>query len=323
MTTGERRRGGEAYHRHRLLLVFADGVGLGAEAADNPFTTVAPALAGLLGGPLTRERLQRRPGLVLAALDAVLGVPGLPQSGTGQTTLFTGVDAQGRLGRHVPALPGPRLRAILAEHSVLKALAGRGRAVTFANAYTADYVAKLASGEVRSSATTCAVAAAGVRFRLLDDLVAGEAVPWDVTGEGFARRAGVAAPVRAPEEAGANLARLAGRHDFTLYETFLTDLAGHARWDVTPEHAVGRLDGLLAGVLAARPPGLTVLLTSDHGNVEEAGHRRHTRNPVPLLAVGPAAEAFAGLGRLDEVAPRVLAVLAGEPGDGDRAGAPE
>ena len=296
---------------HRIALVFADGVGLGAEAPDNPFVDAAPALRALLGGPLTRERVQRRDDLVLVALDAVLGVPGLPQSGTGQTTLFTGVNAQGQLGRHVPALPGPRLRALIAEHSVLRTLAARGRAVTFANAYTADYAARIESGEVRVSATTCAVLAAGVRFRLLDDLAAGRAVTWDVTGEAFARRAGVAPPLRSPEEAGAALARLAGEHDFTLYETFLTDLAGHARWEIRPEDAVGRLDGLLAGVVAARPADVTVLLTSDHGNVEEAAHRRHTANPVPLLAVGPAAPAFAGLGRLDQVAPRILDVLAG------------
>ena len=30
-------------------------------------------------------------------------------------------------------------------------------------------------------------------------------------------------------------------------------------------------------------------MVSDHGNLEEAGHDRHTRNPVPLLACGGAA----------------------------------
>jgi 2,3-bisphosphoglycerate-independent phosphoglycerate mutase len=299
---------GGAYHR--LLLVFADGVGLGLEVPDNPFAAAAtPALRRLLGGPLTRERLQSGAEVVLAALDAVLGVPGLPQSGTGQTTLFTGVNAQGALGRHVPALPGPRLKALLAQHSVLRALAEAGHAVTFANAYTLDYVERLGSGAVRSSATTCAVTAAAVPLRLMTDLKAGRAVTWDVTGEDFARRAGLEVPRRTAEEAGAVLANLAAEHRFTLFETFLTDLAGHGRWDVTPAAAVERLDGLLAGALAARPPEVTLLLTSDHGNVEEAQHRRHTTNPVPLLAVGPAAGAFADLTRLDEVAPRIHAVL--------------
>ena len=86
---------------HRLLLVFADGVGLAPASLENPFASEpTPALRALLGGPLTRERLGGGDELALAALDACLGVPGLPQSGTGQTTLFTGVNAQAALGRH-------------------------------------------------------------------------------------------------------------------------------------------------------------------------------------------------------------------------------
>jgi 2,3-bisphosphoglycerate-independent phosphoglycerate mutase len=294
---------------HRLLLLFVDGIGLGGEEAANPFVSVpTPALRALLGGPLTAERVQRGDELVLVPLDACLGVPGLPQSGTGQTTLFTGVNAQALLGRHVPALPGPRLRALIAEHGLLAALVADGHAVTFANAYTAAFAERLRSGEVRASATTCAVLAARLPLRLLPELAAGRAVTWDVTGEQFAQRAGEGATVVSAERAGANLAALAAEHRFTLYETFLTDLAGHGRWGITAESAIARLDGLLAGALAARPPDVTLLLTSDHGNLEEP-HRRHTTNPVPLLAVGPAAAAFADLTRLDEVAPLVRTLL--------------
>lgn len=299
----------------RLLLIFADGVGLGAEEASNPFVAEpTPALSALLGGPLTAARVgavsaAAGPPVALAALDATLGVPGLPQSGTGQTTLFTGINAQASVGRHVPALPGPKLRSLLAEHSLLKALVSAGHAVTFANAYTVDYAARIATGEVRASATSWAVLAAGLPLRTLDHLAAGEALTWDVTGETLPRRAGIAVEPVAPTLAGERLSGIAARHRFTLFETFLTDLAGHSRWGIAPAVAVARLDGLLAGVLASRPPELTVLLTSDHGNLEEPWHRSHTVNPVPLLAVGPAAACFADLARLDEVAPRVREVL--------------
>lgn len=299
----------------RLLLLFADGIGLGAEEEPNPFAGEAtPALRDLLGGPLTAALAGTRREhdgvpVALAALDAVLGVPGLPQSGTGQTTLFTGVNAQAAIGHHVPALPGPRLRALIDEHSVLTRLAAAGHEVTFANAYTADYAERLVRGEARASATTCAVLAAGIPLRTLADLDAGEAATWDIDGSLFIRRAGVPVAPIAPALAGERLARLAGRHRFTLFETFLTDLAGHGRWGIEPAAAVALLDGLIGGVLAARPAELTVLLTSDHGNLEEPWHKSHTANPVPLLAVGPAAPAFAELTRLDEVAPRILAVL--------------
>ncbi len=75
------------------------------------------------------------------------------------------------------------------------------------------------------------------------------------------------------------------------------------------EEALARLDGLLAGLLADLPADVTLLLTSDHGNLEERHHTSHTRNPVPLLALGPQAAAFAELTRIDEIAPRILELL--------------
>lgn len=310
---------------HRVLLVFVDGVGLAPAAASNPLATVpTPALDDLLGGSLTAERLGanaeplRRDGLLLAPLDARLGVDGLPQSATGQTALFTGVNAAAELGHHVTAFPGPRLRAILQEHSLLKRAVDRGLAATFANPFTRSYFERVERQRHRGhSATTWAALAAGLELRGPDDLAAGRAVAWDVVRDRF--RSALAddegpVPAVTAERAGRDLAGLAGEHHVTLYETFLTDLAGHGRFGITAEEAIRRVDGLLAGVLAARPPEVTVLLTSDHGNVEAGEHTRHTLNPVPLLAVGPAAERFAGLGSILGVAGRVLGVVTGGAG---------
>jgi len=293
----------------RFLLLFVDGVGLAPAAATNPLATVpSPALAAALGGPLTLERVGPIPGGRLAGLDAALGVPGLPQSATGQTALFTGENAPAILGRHVAALPGPRLAALLAEKSLLKAARAAGHAVTFANPFTPAYFAEVEAGRRRHSATTLAALAAGVPFRDADDLRAGRAVPWDVTGA-FFRAFEEGVEEVDPERAGRNLARLAGEHRLTLWETFMTDLAGHGRRGWTPEEALTRLDGLLAGLLADLPADLTLLLTSDHGNLEERHHTSHTRNPVPLLALGPEADAFAELTRIDQIAPKVLQQL--------------
>ena len=94
-----------------------------------------------------------------------------------------------------------------------------------------------------------------------------------------------------------------------MFETFLTDLAAHGRLAMSPAEAIARVEGLLAGLTAAAPDDLTVLVTSDHGNIEDSSTRLHTRNPVPLLAAGPAAERFAELGSIAEVAPAVAALL--------------
>jgi hypothetical protein len=297
----------------RFLLLFVDGVGLAPAGPDNPLATVPmPALAGALGGALTLERLGLAGDeLALAALDAALGVPGLPQSATGQTALFTGVNAPALLGRHVSAFPGPRLATLLAEHGVLARARRAGRSATFANPYTPRYFREVEEGRRRHSATTLAALAAvaeGAPLRGLDELAAGRACTWDVCRDHFRGYAPGVEPVGA-ETAGRHLAALAAEHDLTLWETFMTDLAGHGRWGWTASEALTRLDGLLSGLLAARPDDLTILLTSDHGNLEAAGSRSHTANPVPLVALGPAAPAFADLDRLDQVTPRLLALL--------------
>lgn len=80
------------------------------------------------------------------------------------------------------------------------------------------------------------------------------------------------------------------------------------------EMALTRLDGLLEGVVGALDPGHDLLLlTSDHGNLEDRTTSDHTLNPVPGLVWGRNARAVAeSLGRLDDVMPTVLAWLSGE-----------
>ena len=123
-TAAEYHPRGPAGSAPRLVMVFVDGVGLAPAGRGNPLTAAAtPTLRRLLGGPLTAERAaggassaaagatEAGGTVALAALDASLEVEGLPQSATGQTTLFTGVNAAAAVGRHVSAFPGPRLRA--------------------------------------------------------------------------------------------------------------------------------------------------------------------------------------------------------------------
>ena len=216
----------------RITLVFLDGVGLGADDPGlNPLARVdtLPNLGRLMGRrllPLDFPWQNERGGGV--AVDATLGVPGLPQSATGQVSLLTGVNAQAALGRHQNGFPGKLLQGILAEHSIFRRFQERGQPSTFANAFTAEYFAAVATGRWRHSATTLASLAGGVRLRLLADLLAGQAVYQDLTRETLIQR-GYDVPLSTPEDAGGTLARIAAEFDFTLFEYFQTDLAGHGR----------------------------------------------------------------------------------------------
>lgn len=293
-----------------LLVLFLDGVGLGpAYPATNPLARApTPTLHGLLGGPLVFRAVVDRPGVLLVPTDATLGVPGLPQSATGQTALLCGVNAPALAGRHVSAFPTEQLRGLLATQSVFARARAAGARVALVNAYSPEYFAAVESRRLRMAAVTYAAQAAGVRLRTLDDLRAGLAVFHDLTNRRL-RHWGHDLPEVTPRECGRRLAAIAAQEDLTFFEFFLTDLAAHGRVPLAPDAVVAMVDELLAGVLE-RVDGRTVLVTSDHGNLEDDRTTRHTTNPVPTLAIGRAREAFRPVRAISDLAAIMLAVAA-------------
>jgi len=304
-----------------VLFVFLDGVGLAPAGPDNPWSLVpTPRLSELLGSPLVLNGAGLQDGtwrgrpVVWRALDACLGVPGLPQSATGQTALFTGVNAPALVGDHVTAQPTARLRAVIEEQSVLKRAAEAGARVLFANAHSERFWQMIREGKRRLAASTLTAMAAGVEIPTLEDLAAGRAVLWDITHEIASTHMGYHVPLVEAAEAGTRLAHLATEFDLLLFESFLPDLAGHRR--IEPAWVLGLLDDFLGGLLAHRSPHTTLVLCSDHGNLEDATTKMHTANPVPLLAVGPGAGYFRQAKAITDVAPAILALLS--QGEGGR-----
>lgn len=296
----------------RILMLFVDGVGLGdPDPATNPFVRAhTPALRRFLGGPLAGRAPVHAADAVMVPLDARLGVPGLPQSATGQVALLTGENAPALVGRHITAYPTPSLRALLEAHGLFTRLHGRGVSAALANAYSAEYFAAVADRKLRHAAITLNALQAGVRLRGVDDLRAGRAVYQDLTNARL-REHGLAVPLVTPEEAGRHLAAVASDHAFTLFEFFQTDLAGHGRVN-DRVGVVERLDRFLGAALDATDLEATlVLLTSDHGNLEDERTDSHTLNPVPAVLVGAGrAEVGPRLRAITDLAPACLDVLA-------------
>ncbi len=296
----------------RVLMVFIDGVGLGdLDPANNPLVRArTPTLRGLLGRPLAGREPVRTAAATMVPLDATLGIPGPPQSGTGQTALLTGENAAALIGRHVTAYPPPSLRAVLESHGLFTVLRRHGVSAALANAYTPQYFAAVAARKLRHGAITLNALQAGVRLRGVDDLLAGRAVYQDLTNARL-RAHGLAVPLRTPEEAGRALAAIAAEEEFTLFEFFQTDLAGHRRVD-DPVGIVERLDRFLGAALGAVDLERTlVLLTSDHGNLEDERTGGHTLNPVPAVLIGPERDTVAArLRSITDVAPACLDLLA-------------
>ncbi len=305
----------------RVLFVFLDGVGLGpADPAVNAFAAARlPTLARLLDG--RRATADAAPcharEATLVGLDASLGVDGLPQSGTGQASLLTGINAARQFGRHYGPWVPTALRPLVAEESVLARAKRAARDVAFANAYPEEAVDPHAGDARRARLRTplragppLAALGAGLLTRHTAALARGDAVASEITNDGWREHLGrLEVPVISAGDAGRNLARIAGAHDLTLYAHYSTDTVGHRRDLTAAIDAVERVDAFLDGVLEELPEEVLVLVASDHGNLEDA-RAAHTYNPALALVHGPGHADFARrLRTLTDVAPAVLEAL--------------
>ena len=315
---------------NRLLLVFLDGVGIGAaDPARNPFARAElPRLRALLGGRLpVADDLDADGRIVgdraiLAAADATLGVPGTPQSGTGQTSLLTGHNAAAIYGRHFGPWVPTTLRDLLAAESLLARAKAAGATVAFANAYPVAWIDADPRVFRRPAAPPLAARAVGALVRDLPELAEGRAVASSITNDRWRERA-PDLPQVTTEEAGRRLARIAAEADVTLFAHYDTDHAGHRGGMDAAVAALQKVDAFLGALASAMSNDTLLVVSSDHGNVEDVDGG-HTLNPVPVLAVGPGREEIASAARaITDVTPAMLALLSiidltGESPDQDR-----
>ncbi|MFA5027750.1 MAG: hypothetical protein WC713_07710 [Candidatus Methylomirabilota bacterium] len=271
----------------KILFVFVDGLGLGSDdPAVNPLADheCLPSIGKLLANSIP--------------LDASLGVSGLPQSATGQAALLTGLNAPKLMGRHIEGFPPPRLKELVHEHNIFSKLLVAGKTCTFANAYWLDDVALIPPR--RASVTTVATLAAFGGVRGKADLLANRAVYHDLTREKLRDR-GYNGPLITPEEAAEHLIGIANDYDFTLFEFFQTDHAGHSGDPQKVFQILEKLDRFFSKLWKFK--GL-LIVTSDHGNIEDSTARSHTANPVPLFTSDR--EPFRALENISQLAPAIL-----------------
>lgn len=276
----------------RVIFLFLDGVGLGEDdPAINPLARDDyPLLRRLLG----EQRAVRATGRLsteaaeLVPTDALLGVEGRPQSATGQATILTGINAAARVGEHYGPRPDARVRAVVDEGNLFRRLNEAGHSFFFCNAYPHGYFDAVRRGKRLLSVVPYAATSAGQRLADHDDLVAGRALAADFTNRGWAEQLGYTdVPVYAPSQAGAKLWELAQPHSFVFFEHWHTDLLGHQGEVEQAVKVLATFDTFLGGLLEAVDPASTlVIVGSDHGNVEDCSHRRHTMNPALTLVLG-------------------------------------
>lgn len=292
-----------------------DGIGLGVrDPKINPIAQAdMPNMSSLLGGDklVAGKTPIETQGATLLAIDPVMGVEGRPQSATGQAALLTGKNVAKIIGGHYGPKPNPPVTEVIRAGTVFSALEEMGFKTALLNAYPERYFDAIASGKRLFSAIPLAVTSAGVELKTVKDLYAGEALSVDFTGQGWRDHLGYDdIPLLDPHTAGHHLSELAASYDFAFFEYWPSDFAGHRQDKKAAIELLENFDQVLGGLLEAWDhQSSLILITSDHGNMEDLSVRSHTMNPVPALVIGSPElrQKFASnLKTLADVAPAIL-----------------
>jgi len=299
-----------------VIFIFIDGIGVGKRSSNNPLSkngwqsfTPFTGRAGLdeKDKPVNSDNIIYRP------IDANMGVEGLPQSGTGQTTLFSGVNASKIAGKHYGPFPYSTTRFLLEKESLFHKVIEMGKAPVFMNAYPEIFFRK-AEKRDRWTATTLMARSAGITLKTTHDVLNGEAITAEIRQDIWRKQLGLDVPEITVEEAAKRLLQAARTDDLVLYEFYLTDKAGHSMNTAYSDEIRDLLDPFLNYLTDSISDRDTLVISSDHGNLEDLSIKTHTRNAVPLFVKGKTTF-FNRAESIADVTPAIVQLLKEENGE--------
>lgn len=288
-----------------IYFIFVDGLGLGECESSNPLSLDRWAFFNEI---TNQQRLLNSIPPILSTskvfkpVDATLGIQGLPQSGTGQVSLFTGVNAALEIGKHYGPYPHSQTKPILKEQSLLNKLSVLGLKFFFMNAYPPIFF-KMSEQRDRWSTTTLMCRYMDYPLNTVEEVVNQDAITAEITQEVWKERLGLDIPSISTIEAAQRMVRKAHVNDVVLFEYYLTDKAGHEQNLAMSIEVLHRLDSFLMELMRNISDRDLLILTSDHGNIEDLSVKTHTRNPVPLIVLGHQASHFAQAESLIDIVP--------------------
>lgn len=294
-----------------ILFLFVDGIGIGEDNEDNPFNVYDwPGFSQITHGQkLTQNaHFQINPSLVFKAIDANLGVDGLPQSGTGQATLFSGKNASKIIDKHFGPYPHSGIKHLLVEESLFHKTIELGKRPYFINAFPQIFFDR-AQLRNRWSCCTLMTKSSGLTLNSFDEVLNEQAITAEIIQDYWRLHLELNIPAISIEQAAERVAKVSSDYDITLMEYYLTDKAGHEQNMDSAFKALDRLDSFLMHYLPKKPKDQTIIVTSDHGNIEDLSVKTHTMNPVPFIAYGPNARFFKDVASIQDVTPSLLRCL--------------
>lgn len=271
-----------------VIFLFIDGIGVGDATDHNPFTTIErDSFKVLTGGQKLSSESKSVVGdeLIFLPVDANLGVDGLPQSGTGQTTLFTGVNAARLAGRHFGPYPHSRTRFLLEEKSLFHRVLDEQFRPHFINAYPDIFFSKMKQRN-RWTCTTLMAVSAGQKLNDVESIKEGRALTAEVTQTAWRDKLGLPVDDISVHTAARRLLNSLRDYDLVLYEYYLSDKAGHSQSMDKSRSVLDLLNSFLEELISGMTDDTTLVICSDHGNLEDLSVKTHTRNPVPFIAKG-------------------------------------
>jgi len=291
-------------------MIFIDGVGIGKEDYENnpffkfSFKTFTENFGTI--PDLNKPFLSNGSGFVFP-VDARMGIPDIPLSGTGQTSIFCGVNAPKIIGKHFGPYPHSTLIPILEEKNIFKEFLRRKKKVSFVNAYPKVFFDYVNSGRRRLSVTTLSCLLSGIRLNKIKDLHKGKALSAEIDNRRLVEKMNYKLPVIKPETAANRLLRIAAKNHFTLFEIFHTDHLGHGRNIDWLEHTSIVLDRFLFHLTKNIKPNMTLIVCSDHGNYEDLSIKMHTLNPALGMVFGKYSEILSKkIKTLADIKPAIL-----------------
>ena len=275
-----------------ILMIFLDGIGLGAnDPSTNPFAAAqTPTLIHLANGHrwLASTGRQTSDRALFIPTNPRMGVPGKPQSGTGQAAIVTGRNIPFLVGEHYGPKPNKATRHLLAEDNFFKQVVAQKQTAALLEAYPPRWHQAINSGKRLRASYQQAVHEAGLPIFGEQELDRGDALTVDWTGQAWRKQLGyLTSPIYTPHQAGEKLVEISRRYDFSFFSHWMTDIVGHRGTLQDGINLLETFDGVMEGVLETwnDDEGL-VIITSDHGNMEKIGDRRHTENDVPTVIIG-------------------------------------
>lgn len=305
----------------KLIFIFIDGIGIGLANSSNPFFAGSAEYFPLYeGGCVLPDSTP------IKAIDACLGIEGMPMSATGQTTLFCGTNVPALLHEHRDSYPDAIMRQIIKKKNIFSALRQYHINPCFLNAFPGNtslfspyHIQIREDGEFQSSVefqhsvkrslsvTTCMMIANHMVPFSDIDIKMEKSLFHDFTNLSLHSKH-CHLPIFSPEKAAEIMYNASQHCDVLLYEFFQTDFYGHGfemHECIELIHLLNRLIKHLISLLDSQKE--TLLVTSDHGNLEDMTTPLHTFNPVPLLTWGYRSQMLRDrINNLADVSPAIL-----------------